>query len=65
MGHVFDSYREAGRFWGLSANTIKNDCLGRNPEDLKRKIRFRKEEDNVQKQKKNTRTRRRSRASKS
>ena len=42
-GNTFNSYREAGRFWGLSPNTIKNDCLkktdGRN---LSRKIRFRR-----------------------
>lgn len=42
-GNTFNSYREAGRFWGLAPNTIKNDCDkkddGRN---FKRKIRFRR-----------------------
>lgn len=28
QGNVFKSYREAGRFWGLAANTVKRDCLG-------------------------------------
>lgn len=43
QGNTFNSYREAGRFWGLSPNTIKNDC--KNAEtNTKRKIRFKMEE---------------------
>lgn len=43
QGNVFNSYREAGRFWGISTNTVKNDCLGKTKE-TKRKIIFRKKE---------------------
>ena len=39
-GNTFNSYREASRFWGVSANTIKNDVLGK--VESKRKVRFRK-----------------------
>ena len=39
-GNTFDSYRQAGRFWGLSPNTIKNDCLRRTKRKITRKIRF-------------------------
>lgn len=28
-GNYFNSYREAGRFYGISPNTVKNDCIGR------------------------------------
>ena len=42
-GNTFDSYRQAGRFWSISPNTVKNDCDkktdGRN---LIRKVRFKK-----------------------
>lgn len=46
LGNRFRSYREAGRYWGLSPNTIKNDCLGKtgNGLNFKRKIRFKMEE---------------------
>ena len=27
-GNYFNSYREAGRYYGISANTVKRDCLG-------------------------------------
>jgi hypothetical protein len=43
-GNIFDSYREAGRFWGVCANTVKRDCLGLSPDGLKRKVRFKKNE---------------------
>lgn len=43
LGNEFRSYREAGRFWGLAPNTIKNDCLGRTLWcKTKRKIKFRR-----------------------
>lgn len=48
-GHIFDSYREAGRYWGLTGNTVKRDCLGltkysKNQQgtDFERKVRFEK-----------------------
>ena len=41
-GHIFDSYREAGRYYGISPNTIKNDCLGITEGKTKRKIIFRR-----------------------
>lgn len=28
-GNYFNSYREAARFYGISANTVKNDCIGK------------------------------------
>ena len=45
-GNVFDSYREAGRFYGISPNTVKRDVLGETEEyqNFKRKIRFRRYE---------------------
>lgn len=44
-GNVFDSYREAGKHWKLSPNTVKNDVLGRTKFDnTKRKVRFMKGE---------------------
>ena len=45
-GNIFDSYRQAGRQYGISANTVKNDCLGKTEEyqNFKRKIRFRRYE---------------------
>lgn len=45
-GKIFDSYREAGRYYGLAPNTIKNDCNGSTGKGLnfKRKIRFRRVE---------------------
>lgn len=30
FGNYFSSYREAGRFYNISANTVKNDCLRKN-----------------------------------
>lgn len=41
-GNKFDSYRQAGRFWGLSPNTIKNDCKKKTKgyQNLTRKVRF-------------------------
>lgn len=27
-GNYFNSFREAGRYYNISANTVKNDCLG-------------------------------------
>ena len=30
FGNYFSSYREAGRYYGISANTVKNDCLRNN-----------------------------------
>ena len=27
--NYFNSYREAARFYGISANTVKNDCIGK------------------------------------
>ena len=30
FGNYFNSYREAGRYYGISANTVKNDCLRNN-----------------------------------
>lgn len=47
LGNIFDSYREAGRHYGISANTVKNDCLGKIEEyqNFTRKIRFRRYED--------------------
>ena len=27
-GNNFRSFREAGKFWGISPNTVKRDCLG-------------------------------------
>lgn len=46
-GNVFKSYREAGRFWGISPNTVKNDVLGKTHytqqqqgSSYERKIRF-------------------------
>ena len=45
QGNVFDSYRQAGRFWNLCSNTVKNDVLGKtNFNNLKRKVRFMKGE---------------------
>lgn len=29
QGNTFNSYREAGRFWGLNPNTVKRDVLGK------------------------------------
>ena len=41
LGNVFDSYRAAGRYWGLSPNTVKNDCnKDKDGLNLTRKIRF-------------------------
>ena len=47
LGNIFDSYRQAGRQYGISANTVKNDCLGKIEEyqNFTRKIRFRRYED--------------------
>lgn len=43
--NTFNSYREAGRFWNLSSNTVKNDVLGRTKfVNLKREVRFMKGE---------------------
>ena len=28
FGNKFESYRDAGRYWGISPNTVKNDVLG-------------------------------------
>jgi len=41
-GNEFDSYRQAGRFWGLSPNTVKNDCKNkiREYQNFTRKVRF-------------------------
>jgi hypothetical protein len=41
-GNIFDSYREAGRYYGISPNTIKNDCIGVTEGKTKRKIKFRR-----------------------
>lgn len=42
-GNTFDSYRQAGRYWGLSPNTIKNDCTRKiNGDSLKRTVRFKR-----------------------
>jgi alanine racemase len=41
-GKIFDSYREAGRYYGISPNTIKNDCIGVTEGKTKRKIKFRR-----------------------
>ena len=30
FGNYFNSFREAGRYYGISANTVKNDCLRNN-----------------------------------
>ena len=42
FGNVFDSYRQAGRFWGISPNTVKNDCKKKTKgyQNLTRKVRF-------------------------
>lgn len=46
LGNIFDSYREAGRYHGVTANTVKRDCLGKTEEyqNFTRKIRFRRYE---------------------
>lgn len=38
FGNYFNSYREAGRYYNISANTVKNDCLRNNktPRNLSR-----------------------------
>lgn len=42
-GNYFKSYREAGRFWGISANTVKNDVLGKTSKQINgRKVKFSK-----------------------
>lgn len=41
-GNVFNSYREASRHWNISANTVKNDVLGKTKRLMKRKVRFKK-----------------------
>ena len=43
-GNVFSSYREASRHWNISANTVKNDVLGKTKRLGKRKVRFKKED---------------------
>lgn len=35
FGNCFESFREAGRFYGISANTVKNDCLNKTKRQTK------------------------------
>jgi DNA-binding CsgD family transcriptional regulator len=42
QGNTFNSYREAGRYWNISVNTVKNDVLKRTKKgkNFKRKVLF-------------------------
>lgn len=40
LGNYFESFREAGRFYGISENTVKNDCLNRTKKVLKNRMTF-------------------------
>ena len=41
-GKKFNSYREAGRFYNISANTVKNDVTGKTKKSLKNRMTFHK-----------------------
>lgn len=42
-GKIFDSYREAARYYNINPNTVKNDCIGKTKTNAKkRKIKFRR-----------------------
>lgn len=42
-GNIFSSFREAGKFYDISPNTVKNDCFGKTQKakNFTRKITFR------------------------
>lgn len=44
-GNVFKSFREAGRYWGVSPNTVKNDCKKRIKNGFNKRVRFRFKEE--------------------